>query len=263
MKIMVLEDEYSNALLTRNCLHSILPFADIQMFCNPNKLLEASNKQVADIYYIGIELVKSNGIEVAETLLEKNPLLNIVFVSKCEDYKSKAMDLYASDYIVRPVSIEKIRDSISHLRYPIVRKKFRYYAKTFGNFTFYIDNKPASFQRNKSRELLAYLIDRNGAVVSRKELTLMLFEDETHSRRSQKNLSNAYYSLMQDLKALKASEIIVNNANGLAINKETVQSDLYEYFDGNLGLYKQEYMEQYSWGENFKSLNYSLYNNNL
>ena len=58
-------------------------------------------------------------------------------------------------------------------------------AKTFGNFELFVNGKPVFFAREKSKEMLAYLIDRRGAVVNKKEIMGILFEDREYDRELQ------------------------------------------------------------------------------
>ena len=51
-----------------------------------------------------------------------------------------------------------------------VTKTAHIFARTFGNFDLFVDGKPVSFGRTKARELLAFLIDRQGAQISRKTI---------------------------------------------------------------------------------------------
>lgn len=53
-------------------------------------------------------------------------------------------------------------------------------ARAFGNFDLLVDGKRVAFKRAKSKELMAYLIDRHGASVTRREAFAVLWEDRTY-----------------------------------------------------------------------------------
>ena len=57
------------------------------------------------------------------------------------------------------------------------------FAKTFGEFEFLIDGKPMHFPRSKAKELLAFLIDKQGAGVKRKVAFAVLYEDASYDRK--------------------------------------------------------------------------------
>ena len=58
------------------------------------------------------------------------------------------------------------------------------YARTFGTFDLFIDEKPLHFTSDKVKELLAILVDRNGGTLSAPEAISILWEDEPAGERS-------------------------------------------------------------------------------
>ena len=54
----------------------------------------------------------------------------------------------------------------------------RVHIRTFGYFDVFVDDKPIAFRNEKSRELLALLVDRRGGYVSSEEAISFLWEDE-------------------------------------------------------------------------------------
>ena len=87
--------------------------------------------------------------------------------------------LHASGYVMKPVTSDKIKHEIDDLRYPIqsvTNNRVRF--QTFGNFEVFIDEQPVKFQYSKTRELLAYLVDRNGALTTNNEISNILWEHE-------------------------------------------------------------------------------------
>ena len=55
-----------------------------------------------------------NGVEVAKRLKNANPKMNIIFVTGFSEYKSDAMDMKASGYIMKPVPRQKVSFFILH-----------------------------------------------------------------------------------------------------------------------------------------------------
>ena len=54
--------------------------------------------------------------------------------------------------------------------------------QTFGNFDVFVDGKLLTFERNKAKELFAYLIDRKGAGAATSEIAAVLWEDREYSK---------------------------------------------------------------------------------
>jgi len=252
-RIYVVDDEYYMRKAIEQALSDNLMDSEIISFSMPKILLETFRKEPCDIAFIDIEMPGMTGIELAERLMEIKPDCNIYFLTAYDEYKAMAMDLRVCDYIMKPITKEKVNESLKYLRYPLPKNSTEIRAITFGNFALYVDKKVVTFHRRKSAELLAYLIDRCGTVVTRAELTLVLFEDETHSRESQKYLDSVYRTLLSDLKAVGAECILYKGTNGLAVNRTLLSSDLFDYLEGETTLYNGEYMKQYSWGEHFQN----------
>ena len=86
----------------------------------------------------------------------------------------KAFELHATGYLMKPVTAEDIRRELTFLYKDSGRDK-RVRVQTFGGFDVFVDGKPLEFKRSKSKELLAYLIDRHGANVTTGELCAALW----------------------------------------------------------------------------------------
>ena len=48
-----------------------------------------------------------------------NPRINIIFLTGHSEYTAEALALHCSGYILKPLTPEKIRQEIEHLRYPV------------------------------------------------------------------------------------------------------------------------------------------------
>lgn len=253
MRIILLDDEILSLELLENAIREVMPEAEILSYTSTRLFLEALDNLRADVYFLDIQMPNFSGITIAKKIKEKNERSNLVFVTGYEVYKAEAMDLYASAYLLKPVSPKTVREAFHHLRYG-TQKMFlqKPHAQTFGLFNLYVDGRAVTFHRRKSKELLAYIIDRRGEIVSRQQLTYILYGDESHSRSSQKKLHTVYKTLCSDLEQVGAAHILQSYPEGLSIDANEITCDLYEFFDGNTALYKGLYMEDYEWGEAFK-----------
>lgn len=259
MRIVLLDDEIQSLELLEDALREVVPEAEIISYTSPKLLLKALDNLQADVYFLDVQMPNLSGISIAEKIKSINECSNLVFVTGYESYKADAMDLYASAYLLKPVSSQGVREALQHLRYDIQKKlTANLYAQAFGFFAFYVDSRAVTFHRRKSKELLAYLIDRRGEIVSRQQLTYILFEDEGHSRNSQKNLHTVYKTLCSDLEMVGAAHILKSHTEGLSIDVNAISCDLYEFLDGNSNLYQGYYMEDYEWGEYFKGRQFRL-----
>ena len=157
-----------------------------------------------------------------------------------------AFRLRASGYIMKPPTKENILEELANLRNPVIKAESkRFSIKCFGNFEAYCDGMPISFGLSRTKELLAYLVDRDGAECRAAEISAVLFEDDPN---------NYYYHKLRGDLVKKFTELGIMDClrvtrGGLAINRDAVDCDYFAYKDGKIQERPMEYMTQYSFGE--------------
>lgn len=157
--------------------------------------------------------------------------------------------MQAKGYLLKPVMASKITEILDNLaKHEEVTGK-GIFAQTFGNFSLFADGKLVSFGRAKSQEMVAYLIDRRGSAVTRKELAAVILEDDTYSRATQSYLTQIISDARKALRTVGYEKLIVKGYNSYAIDTSMLQCDLYDYDKGDLSRFHGEYMTQYSWSE--------------
>ncbi len=122
--------------------------------------------------------------------------------------------------------------------------------KTFGNFEIFVDGETINFHRQRSKEVLAYLVDRQGSGVSRADIFAALYEDEDYDRSYQKQLDVIIRSLKDTLYEYGISRFLEIKGGLLRIVPELAECDLYRFFQGDDKArkeYRGEYMSSYSW----------------
>ena len=246
MKILLVDDEKLQLLRLEDSVKKVLPDSELFTFLNPMEAREKGKEVQFDIAFLDIEMPKINGIMLAKSLKQHNPKINIIFVTAYDNYALEAMKLHASGYVSKPVNENKIKEEIEGLRYPIELKKTkRLQVKCFGNFEVFVDNEPLKFTYSKSKELFAYLIDREGAAININELNAVLWEEDHKSY-----LRNLVSDIQKTLKEAGVEDVFVKRYNECFVNPNNIDCDAYEYKRNNpdaVMLYRGEYMIQYSW----------------
>lgn len=81
--------------------------------------------ETIDLLITDICMTGSNGIDLAQAAVEKNPELQIVFISGYLDfsYAQSAIQLKAVDYIVKPISDKQIMDTINRVNRRLEEKR--------------------------------------------------------------------------------------------------------------------------------------------
>ena len=177
MIVVAVDDE---RIALENLTESIrlaAPHAQIHSFRYPEDVLEFAQDHCADVAFLDVEMVSMNGVELAERLKLLHPEINIVFSTGYGHYRDAAFDLHASGYLTKPITPEKVKKELDNLRRP-VRDTKRMKIRAFGNFEVYLDGNPMGFKYSKTKEMLAYLVDRKGALCTNGEIMAVLFEDD-------------------------------------------------------------------------------------
>ena len=246
MKILLVDDEKLQLTRLEESVKSAVPSADILAYTNPVLALNENKNTKIDIAFLDIEMPKLNGIQLAKALKGINPKINIVFVTAFDRFALDAMKMHASGFVTKPVNQEKIFEEINGLRYPVEltpTKKLQ--IKCFGNFEVFHDGQPLKFAYSKSKELFAYLVDREGSAININELNAVLWEEDHTSY-----LRNLISDIQKTLAKIGASDVFIKRHNECYIDTSKVDCDAYEYKNNNpeaIRMYRGEYMYQYSW----------------
>ena len=245
MNILLVDDEKPALCELKDAVASVLPKAQIYDFTKAQKAMDFSEATLIDIAFLDINMRFIDGITMAKKLLSLYPSCNIVFCTGYTEYALDALGTYCSDYILKPISPEKIKKATKHLRYPIPEEKHRLELRCFGNFDVLCDGKPVAFKYKKTRAFLAYLTDRNGAEATTKEIMTAVFEDDNKPSY----FSNIRLDLLDTLKKLGVPDAVSAAYGRMRIVRDYVKCDYFDYLDGKRTSFNGEYMSQYSFAE--------------
>ena len=234
--------------------HEYIPFSD------PHKAIQAAETEKFDAAFLDIEMGTVNGIVMAKQLKQMQPHIHIIFVTSYAQYAVEAFSIHATGYLMKPVAPEDIRRELRFLYeiYPgsaadadrAGRKRIQ--VRTFGGFDVYVDGVPLSFKRTKSKELLAYLVDRRGSSVTLRDAANILFEDGKYDFGRKSYMQTIYAELRSTLHRAGAEEMLQKRHNSYAVNTSAFDCDSYRYLQGDpiaINNYRNDYMICYSWAE--------------
>ena len=252
MRILAIDDEENALEELVYEIREVTPETEILSFTSSMEALEYAERNVCNIAFVDISMPQIDGISLAKRMKINNPNLNIVFVTGYDHYGVDACNLHASGYILKPVTKEAVLNEMNHLRYPVHNMQTGIRAVTFGEFEMLISGEQVKFGRSKSKEMLAYLIDQHGRSISKKEIALILFEDQEYTRSIQDYMKKIIAELRATLASYEAEEMLRKGYNSYAVNPGSFTCDLYEYEKGEaraINAFHGKYMSQYSWSE--------------
>ena len=204
-----------------------------------------------DVAFLDIQTGGMNGLQLAVELKKMKPDIHIIFVTGYPQYAVEAFFIHATGYLLKPVTEEAVDRELTFI-YRDVRQKRRIEIKTFGGFDLYVDGQLVRFGRAKSKELLAYLVDRRGLSVTTGEAYAVLFEDAQDTLSGKSYFRTILHEMINSLKKAGADEILLKGYNSYAVIPEKFDCDYYRFLQGDpiaVNAFQNDYMLSYSWAE--------------
>ena len=229
------------------------PDVEIMSFTSCDEALDAVSLGIRpDVVLSEIVLQGMSGLEFAESLRVHSPQTQIIFITAHSEYAIDAFRVKANGYLLKPVTEEDIRRELSYVPAYIQAPHDRLEIHCFGFFDVYWQGSPLVFSRKKSKELLAYLIDRNGAACTSGEIGLALWEDEGDDQAEKNRVRVVINDLKNTLKSIGMEDALLRAKREIAIKKDFVDCDYYRLLSGDTDArnsFQGEYMKQYGWAE--------------
>ena len=258
--ILALDDEQYALEAIAQELKIVFPDARIHEETKPSAAIawaKALAEQGDSLSYafLDIQMRGMSGLEVAMQLKTLHPKVVLFFCTAYSEYALDAFGLCAKGYLLKPIQAEDIervldemvedwRDCLSPLS-----KDVR--IQTFGNFGVFVDDTMLKFEREKAKELLAYLVDRHGSPVTTEQIAIILWED-VYDRKLKNKTTAIVSSLRKTLREAGIESLLIKTRNNLALDVSKVKCDAYDFEKGvalAADSFRGEYMTNYSWAE--------------
>lgn len=253
-------------------IHSFQLVSEAIQFAKCNKL---------DVVFLDINMPEMSGLEAAELLQQLIPTIEIIFVTAYDEYAVKAFELNAMDYLLKPLSMQRLQKTIerlhskneiaaslqdvvvtSHRQSIYCMKKIRFQAVQSAIVY-------PKWRTAKAQELFAYLLHRRGEFVPKYKI-MNMFSPELDKKRAMTQLYTVIYQIRKCLKE-SGIEVKIDNDSiqeGYCLRLENTYIDVeawetlvneldekdpqyYEKLKYCLEQYDGDYMEDYDylWAE--------------
>lgn len=254
MNIIAVDDEELALRDLCETIEQVCAEDSISRFMQPSKALTfVEEGNPVDLAFLDAEMPGMDGIELARRLLEINADMNIVFVTGYSQYSLDAFDLFASGYLLKPITPEAIERILKNLRHPTHDSSTPLLrVQTFGNFEVFCKERPVHFARSKSKELFAYLVQKHGTSCTTRELCAVLYEDQEYTKALGSQFQTLVSVLNKTLTRCSAENVLIREFNALSIDPVAIECDYYRFLDGDASArsaYTGEFMANYSWAE--------------
>ncbi len=248
------DDQIEVSIEIVKLMKKIDPQGEHRAFSDLTKVIEFVREKKPDVAWLDVEMPGKSGLELSAEIKKLSQNTNIIFVTAHEKFAYQSYQLHPSGFILKPVTKEALERELDNLRFPVQRvQNGLLRVQCFGNFeVFDSEGKPVSFQRSKSKEILAYLIDRRGALCSGNELCGILYEDREQNRSLKAQLRVFLGKLREDLERVGAGKVLIKGWNANGVDCDKIDCDYFDYMRGDsyaVNSFFGEYMMQYSWAE--------------
>lgn len=219
------------------------------------KCLKEENNTLA-YAFLDIHMRGMNGLELARQIKTIHPDANLIFCTAYTEHAFDAFGMFAKGYLLKPVSAADIVRTLDEMVHDWRKTKNELprdiRVQTFGHFEIFVDGQPLIFEREKAKELLAYLVDRHGSAVTTEQIAVILWENRPYDRTLKNYVATVVKALKKALIAAGAEDILIKTHNHLSVDITKFKCDAYDYEKKDataISSFHGEYMINYSWAE--------------
>ena len=248
MRAIAVDDEKYMLETLQEAVSASFDVERVEAFTSCSSALAYATEHPVDIAFLDINMRGIGGLGLAEKLVEIHPRCKIVFCTGYEEYAVSAFRLHASGYLMKPITAEAVQREIDHIKGVKATEKMLT-IKCFGNFEVLYHGEVLPFKRKKAKELLAILVDRNGAGMTAKQICAILFPDDTDDTKNLAYLRQLVLDLKNTLKTIQAEEVLQHDTPYYRIDTSVVRCDYHSFLETGKPKFHGEYMTQYSWAE--------------
>lgn len=213
MKAWIIDDEQPCLDELAWLLRQYQDFEIAGMETNPLRALEAIVKHPPDVIFLDIDMPKLDGLELALRIQEKCPRVIVIFVTAYTQYALESFKAHPFDFLLKPVRQARMDECISQMRkryallHPDEQTKCGLTIRCFGTFELRCETE-VKWSTRRVKELLLYLIDKNGFPASKTELLDVLFGGQDY-KSTVHNLYMTIYRLRSLLNTIDPTRKLI------------------------------------------------------
>jgi len=229
MRIAAVDDE-AHALKRFRRLVSDMTELDLcGLFETGEQLLTYLKENPIDAVFLDIEMPGVNGLQLSEQIQNLNENIEIVFVTAFNQYAVEAFELQAMDYIMKPMTEERLGKTIRRLlkNHRTVTRPGKPFIQCIGDFEVFLNGEAITWKNSKAKEILAFLVHKNGVPVNWEKITDAVWPD-FNAEKAQTNFHATNYLLRKRLAEAGVSHIIESVRGNYRVIKDKVDCDVYQ-----------------------------------
>lgn len=251
IKVLIVDDEDLSLKRLNRILTASGEVEICGAFHDPEEAAEYAKTHRFDAAFLDITMPRISGMTLIGELRKFHPSLPIVLVTGYEEYAVQAFDYEVIDYVIKPVTAERLNRSISRLKQRLEESsagsrepeletesteadgpavdETRLTVRLFGGFSVHGGDGtdgPLKLRTPKTEELLAFLLYNRST--TRDVLTDTLWKDLSPQKAST-NLNSTLYYVRRAIGDGGDTPIIRKDRSGIRVDREAIDCDLYEF----------------------------------
>ena len=251
MKAICVDDEPRDLEQALAACREVSLLSEVQGFTRGQDALDWLADHSVDLALLDIAMPGMDGFTLARRIRARWPDTAVVFLTAHVERAYEAFSVRPSGYLLKPAAADALR---AEAEYALSVKRGgvppRVEARTFGGFELRVNGRSVGFERARSRELLALLVDRGGMGVSRSEAFATLWGDRAYDHSMQKQLDVYIRSLRKTLRDYGIEDIFELRKGIMRIFPDKLDCDLYRFLSGDreaIDAFRGEHMPKYPW----------------
>ncbi|WP_192930233.1 LytR/AlgR family response regulator transcription factor [Alkaliphilus pronyensis] len=122
--IAICDDQPKQVNLLKSYIEEVKPPFNVEFLeaYSGEELLYKLDEKWIDVFFLDIEMKRLNGIETGRAIREKFPDSIIVFITGYRNYALEAFEVYSLQYILKPITIEKMKQLMGKITLRIEEK---------------------------------------------------------------------------------------------------------------------------------------------
>lgn len=224
-------------------------------FTNPLQVMPFVRENEVDLVFLDLFMPGITGLELAKEIKAFDNDIRIVFLTGFDSYALEAFGVDAIGYLLKPYSKADLEKQIKKAALMSPKSgvfSHRLYMRTMPRFDMFVEDSVVHFHRQKSKELLAYLVNKRGSTASMEEIIGVLWENRPYSEQVKVLYREAIMSLRRILESHNAEDIFLVYKGICCVDTTKFDCDYYELLNGNrttMSSFSGQYMFEYSWAE--------------
>ncbi|HHY72913.1 MAG TPA: response regulator [Bacillus bacterium] len=120
MRVLLVDDEQLALDVMDILLKEIDGIEIVGKFTNPEKVLHVLEKLSVDVIFLDMEMGAIHGLELAKEIMNHYGHIQIIFATAYPQFALEAFEVNAIDYILKPVSSERLRKAVEKMKKKVV-----------------------------------------------------------------------------------------------------------------------------------------------